>query len=48
MDNGLIFPYRQSNAHDESSDANHPKLCLTSHFLREVVGGVVERGIRTG
>ena len=25
MDNGLIFPYRQSSAHDEPSDAKRPK-----------------------
>ena len=28
MDNGLIFPYRQHGAPDESGDANHPKLVV--------------------
>ena len=32
MDNGLIFPYRQSSAHDEPGDANHPKLIGTEPF----------------
>lgn len=32
MDNGLIFPYRQSSAHDEPGDANHPKRQMTDPF----------------
>ena len=32
MDNGLIFPYRQSSAHDEPGDANHLKPCLQEPF----------------
>ena len=39
MDNGLIFPYRQSSAHDEPGDANHPKLIVTDPFgVRRVSG----------
>jgi hypothetical protein len=37
MDNGLIFPYRQSSAHDEPGDANHPTRVF--HFCVFDVGG---------
>jgi hypothetical protein len=45
MDNGLIFPYRQSCVPDEAGDANRPKLVVTLPS-----GGErwVERGIRSG
>jgi hypothetical protein len=36
MDNQLIFWYRQSSAHDEVRDANHPKH--PSVLLRESSG----------
>ena len=35
MDNGLIFPYRQSCAPDEPGDANHPKLAVTDPSGKE-------------
>jgi hypothetical protein len=38
MDNGLIFPYRRSGAHDEPGDANHPKPSLSIPFGGERVG----------
>ena len=37
MDNGLIFPYRQSSAHDEPGDANYPKP--SDRTLRGEAGG---------
>jgi hypothetical protein len=49
MDNGLIFPYRQHGAPDESGDANHPKPA--PHAGRPFGAsrrGLVERGTRTG
>ena len=46
MDNGLIFPYRQHDAHDEPGDANHPKPVTTYTF--GCGGDLVERGTRTG
>ena len=39
MDNGLIFPYRQSSAHDEAGDANRPKLHMTDPFGVRRCGG---------
>ena len=41
MDNGLIFPYRQSSAHDEPGDANHPKLAV----YRSLRGEAGERSV---
>ena len=46
MDNGLIFPYRQRDAHDEPGDANHPKPCPYRAFGWS--GVLAERGTRTG
>ena len=45
MDNGLIFPYRQRDAHDEPGDANHPKPAATVPSGTEPLA---ERGTRTG
>ena len=45
MDNGVIFPYRRSCAHDEPGDANHPKLIGPDPSGR---GRGVERGTRAG
>jgi hypothetical protein len=47
MDNGLIFPYRRSSAHDEAGDAKCPKPPIrVSSFGRVRMG--VERMTRSG
>ena len=39
MDNGLIFPYRQSSDPDEAGDANRPKPLRIRAFGCGVGGG---------